>query len=250
MDVRPLGEAWGHLSHVPLRAEASDTSECVNEVLAGETVTELELGRGDWVRVRLPDGYEGWMDRRQLHPVSTMWLGTPLRLAKASSAWKGVAGGWLPAGASVRCHDGRWWLGEWEVTPLGEVPVVHEGSMCAWAQTMMGVPYHWGGRSGWGLDCSGMTSLAAALVGIHVPRDASQQVEVGTEVTPGEEREDDVAFFQNPEGRITHVGLCTGRGTVIHASGEVREDHLSQYKLARHEDGKVSHHLACIRRWR
>ena len=95
-----------------------------------------------------------------------------------------------------------------------------------------------------------MTSLAAALVGIHVPRDASQQVEAGTEVTPGEEREDDVAFFQNPEGRITHVGLCTGRGTVIHASGEVREDHLSQDKLARHEDGKVSHHLACIRRWR
>ena len=56
---RALGEAWAHLSHVPLRAEASDRAECVNEVLAGETVTELELGRGDWVNVRLPDGYEG-----------------------------------------------------------------------------------------------------------------------------------------------------------------------------------------------
>ena len=89
---RALGEAWAHLSHVPLRAEASDRAECVNEVLAGETVTELELGRGDWVNVRLPDGYEGWMDRRQLKPVTGMWQGKPMRLANMTSAWRGVSG--------------------------------------------------------------------------------------------------------------------------------------------------------------
>ena len=119
---RALGEAWAHLSHVALRAEASDRAECVNEVLAGETVTELELGRGDWVSVRLPDGYEGWMDRRQLKPVTKMWQGKPVRLADMTTAWRGVSGGLLPAGAVVREHLGEWHLGEQRIEPLNVAP--------------------------------------------------------------------------------------------------------------------------------
>ena len=127
MADQPLGEAWAPLSHVPLRAEASDPSECVNEVLAGETVTEISLGPKDWVQVRLPDGYEGWMDRRQLIPVSEMWKGRPMRLSAMSSQWKGVRGGWLPAGAVVRELEGRWYLGEIEIEPTGSLPQVHTG---------------------------------------------------------------------------------------------------------------------------
>ena len=246
---RALGEAWAHLSHVPLRAEPSDRAECVNEVLAGETVTELALGRGDWVQVRLPDGYEGWMDRRQLNPVTELWQGTPVRLFE-TSAWRDVAGGWLPAGAVVRRSENQWFLGEQAIAPMSrEVPSPYEGSMWAWCETMLGVPYHWGGRSGWGLDCSGMTSLAAALTGKQVPRDASQQFHCGDEVALNQIRRDDVAFFANPEGKITHVGICDGEGRVIHASGEVRIDHLVGTQLLRHEDQVVSHHLAGIKRW-
>ena len=245
---RVLGEAWAHLSHVPLRAEASDRSECVNEVLAGETVTELALGRGDWVQVRLPDGYEGWMDRRQLNPVTGLWKGTPIRLA-AASAWHDVAGGWLPAGAIVRRTDGQWLLGEQAIAPVAAVPTAYEGTMWDWCVTMLGVPYHWGGRCGWGLDCSGMTSLAAALTGKVVPRDASEQFKCGEEVALDQVRQDDVAFFANAEGKITHVGVCDGGGRVIHASGEVRIDHLVGTQLQRHEDHVASHHLAGIKRW-
>ena len=54
-------EGWCHLSHVPLRAEASDRAECVNEVLAGESVQLVQRGTGHWVKVQLPDGYQGWM---------------------------------------------------------------------------------------------------------------------------------------------------------------------------------------------
>ena len=140
----------GTLESRPLRAEASDRSECVNEVLAGETVTEMALGPKDWVQVRLPDGYEGWMDRRQLIPVREMWRGRPMRLSAMSSQWKGVKGGWLPAGAVVRELEGRWFLGEIEIEPTDAPPQVHAGSMWEWAQSMLGVPYHWGGRSGWG----------------------------------------------------------------------------------------------------
>ena len=246
---RVLGEAWAHLSHVPLRAEASDRSECVNELLAGETVIELALGRGDWVQVRLPDGYVGWMDRRQLKPVTGLWQGNPIRLAKAS-AWGDVAGGWLPAGAVVRRTEGEWFLGEQKITPLFDAPGSYEGGMWDWCVTMLGVPYHWGGRSSWGLDCSGMTSLAAALTGRLVPRDASEQFNVGEGVTLPHIQKDDVAFFENDAGKITHVGICDGQGRVVHASGEVRIDHLVGTQLQRHEDRVASHHLAGIKRWR
>ncbi|MCH1588983.1 MAG: SH3 domain-containing protein, partial [Flavobacteriales bacterium] len=68
-------EFWCHLSHVPLRAEPSDRAECVNEVLAGEKVQIRQKGRGHWVQVALPDGYMGWMDDRQLRPVTKEWMG-------------------------------------------------------------------------------------------------------------------------------------------------------------------------------
>ena len=249
MTTRPLGESWAHLSHVPLRLEPSDRAECINELLAGETVTELELGEGNWVRVRLFDGYEGWLDRRQLNPVSHLWQGKPLRLSAMSSKWDAVAGGWLPAGASVRCHEGVWYLGERIVVPAGDTPEPYEGTMWDWAKSMCGVPYHWGGRSGWGFDCSGLTSIAASLVGLSVPRDASEQWKFGHEVGPGEVCLDDIAFFQNAQGQITHVGICDGDGHVVHASGEVRVDVLNGEQLFRREDNVVSHQLAGFRRW-
>ena len=242
-------EGWCHLSHVPLRAEASDRAECVNEVLAGESVQLVQRGTGHWVKVQLPDGYEGWMDDRQLHPVTNLWTGHPVRLAAPSSAWDGVPGGVLPAGAVVRLEGDAWKMGEWAVAPLGHEPTNHQGSMLDVAESMKGVPYHWGGRSSWGLDCSGLVQLAAMLTGRLVPRDASQQAEVGVEVHSNDLQDNDVAFFANDKGAITHVGICKAGGAVIHASGEVREDQLDGTSLVRHEDGKASHQLALVRRW-
>lgn len=95
-----------------------------------------------------------------------------------------------------------------------------------------------------------MTSLAAALTGKVVPRDASEQFKCGEEVALDQIRQDDVAFFENDEGKITHVGICDGQGRVVHASGEVRIDHLVGAQLQRHEDRVASHHLAGIKRWR
>ena len=240
---------WAHLSHVPLRAEPSDRAECVNEVLGGETITLLERGTGNWALVRLPDGYEGWLDFRQINPVTTVWEGASIRLSDVSSAWDGVPGKWLPAGAVVRKHGENWYLGEREVRPTGPLPSEYNGDMVAWAETLLGVPYHWGGRSGWGVDCSGLVATAASLVGLYVPRDASQQFLVGVEVDAQSVRRNDVAFFKNEKGQITHVGLCMGNGDVIHASGEVRIDKLQGEHLFRHEDGVTSHDLAGIRRW-
>ena len=87
------------------------------------------------------------------------------------------------------------------------------------------------------------------LTGRSVPRDASQQALVGEEVPSDQIQDNDVAFFHNTEGQVTHVGLCRADGHVIHASGEVRADQLLDGQLIRHEDGVASHDLAIIRRW-
>ena len=72
---------------------------------------------------------------------------------------------------------------------------------------------------------------------------------MGEEVAVEEARQDDIVFFHNSEGRITHVGICDGTDQVIHASGEVRVDRLKGSTLIRHEDGRASHNLAFVRRW-
>jgi hypothetical protein len=247
-----IGESklgWAHLSHVPLRAEPSDRAECVNEVLAGETVEVLDRGKQHWIQVRLDDGYEGWMDDRQVFPLQERPVEGIIRLSEGSSQWSGVPGGWLPAGALVRFDGTQWWLGNRPVKPLGSAPSSFQGEMIDFAASMLGVPYHWGGRCGWGLDCSGLVQLAAMLTGRSVPRDASQQALVGEKVQSDQIQDNDLAFFQNAEGKVTHVGLCRADGHVIHASGEVRMDPLQNGQLIRHEDGVASHDLAIIRRW-
>lgn len=244
-----MKSAWTHLSHVPLRADASDRAECVNELLAGEKAEVLDVGKGNWVLVELEDGYRGWMDQRQLRPVTQPWEGKSSCLSSMCSMWTGVSGGWLPAGAVVRKHNAKWFLGENEVFPAGGNPEFLPIEMADWAKTMLGVPYHWGGRSGWGFDCSGLVVLAAKLQGIAVPRDASQQFGFGTAITQAEMAKNDIVFFKNDRSNITHVGICLGENLIIHASGEVRIDKLEDENLLRHEDGIPSHELAGIRRW-
>lgn len=239
---------WATLSHVPMRADASDVSECVNEVLAGERVMVLEDGPRDWVRIRLVDGYEGWVDRRPFQREVQPTEGEVLCLSNMCTPWHGVPGGWLPAGAMVRKTSTGWRCGDSHIAPLAHDPKPWDQGMAAWAVTMKGVPYHWGGRSGWGFDCSGLVQTAATLVGKSLPRDASQQIKVGQEIPWAEAREDDLAFFANDRGKVTHVGICLDAAQIVHASGWVRVDGLTEHGIVRGQDGVQTHNLCGIRR--
>ncbi len=231
-----------------MRGEASDRAECVNELLAGEPVVVLERGAKDWVQIELADGYRGWVDRRQIAPRTSQTTGEPMWLSASVSRWEGVPGGVLPAGALAHRTATGWAVGPWAARPLDGDPSPWMSSMGAWALSMLGVPYVWGGRSSWGLDCSGLVQLAGRLCGLDLPRDASQQVAVGRDVAWDDAREDDLAFFQNASGQITHVGICLEGHQLVHASGEVRVDRLTSAGIERPSDGVQTHELACIRR--
>lgn len=114
-------------------------------------------------------------------------------------------------------------------------PLPSAGELIATAQKFMGRPYLWGGTSGYGIDCSGYTKSIFYHHGFLLPRDASQQVQVGVEVPtdtswqglePG-----DFLFFGQPatedkKEKITHVAIYLGGGKIIHATGRVKIESL------------------------
>ena len=121
--------------------------------------------------------------------------------------------------------------------------------MLEFAMRFLRAPYLWGGRTPAGIDCSGFTQLIYKSIGVLIPRDASQQVELGDALDFASEAQiGDLAFFQNEEGRIVHVGMICAPGKIIHASGQVRIDRLDDTGIFNADTGQYSHHLRIIKR--
>ena len=106
-----------------------------------------------------------------------------------------------------------------------------------------------GGRTAFGIDCSGLTQVCARLSGLLLPRDANQQIAYGElvyflqETQPG-----DLAFFGEEDGHITHVGIVMGNEQIIHASGQVRIDYLDQTGIFNKEKNEHTHLLQAVKR--
>lgn len=117
------------------------------------------------------------------------------------------------------------------------------------AKDFVGVSYLWGGRSYFGIDCSGLCQVIYKAAGITLPRDAYAQAEVGrtldflSEIQGG-----DLAFFHNAEGKITHVGVMISPDEIIHAHGEVRKDILDAVGIYNAEQKKHTHTLTFVKR--
>jgi len=112
----------------------------------------------------------------------------------------------------------------------------------------LNAPYLWGGRSPLGIDCSGFTQMVYRLQGINLPRDAYQQADVGTTLSFVDESEPgDLAFFDNNEGKIVHVGIILEDNHIIHASGKVRIDRIDQQGIFNTEIGTHTHKLRLIK---
>ena len=113
----------------------------------------------------------------------------------------------------------------------------------------LGTPYKYAGKSLNGIDCSGFTQLIYKLNGYQLLRDASQQVEIGTPLSFVEEAEaGDLAFFDNEEGNIVHVGMVLENQQIIHASGCVRIDKFDHYGIFHSDNKKYSHMLRVIKK--
>jgi cell wall-associated NlpC family hydrolase len=113
----------------------------------------------------------------------------------------------------------------------------------------LNAPYLWGGKTPFGIDCSGFTQMVYKLNGYHLSRDASQQATQGEALSFIEESEPgDLAFFDNEEGNIIHVGIIMENNYIIHASGKVRVDRLDHLGIFNPETQKHTHKLRVIKK--
>ncbi|WPO82373.1 C40 family peptidase [Chryseobacterium sp. JJR-5R] len=224
----------------PVRAESSDRAEIVTEILFGESADILEVNK-NWTRIKMHyDGYEGWMDTKQLKPVTEQ----DLARRKITVITEDFS--------SVLMHDGKMLL---SMGSEVEFPAVasrrsHDlrESVSLTAKEFLNVPYLWGGKSYFAVDCSGFTQLVYKIHGVKLPRDTSRQIEVGESLTFVEEsRPGDLAFFENAEGKIIHVGIMLDNQRIIHASGKVRIDTLDSTGIFNKEMNKHTHKLRVIK---
>jgi cell wall-associated NlpC family hydrolase len=224
----------------PVRAEGSDKAEIVTEILFGESADILEVNK-NWTKIKMHyDEYEGWMDTKQIKPVSD----EDLAKRKVTVVTEDFS--------SVLMNDGKTLL---SIGSEVEFPVVasrrsHDvrESIALTAKEFLNVPYLWGGKSFFAVDCSGFTQLVYKVHDIKLPRDTYQQAEIGETLSFVEEsRPGDLAFFENPEGKIIHVGIMLDAQKIIHASGKVRIDTLDSTGIFNKELNKHTHKLRVIK---
>lgn len=244
------------LSIIPMRDDPSDKSEMINQILFGEHFKILEA-RKKWSRIRLAhDSYEGWICNKQVleiseddykqldKDISTITTDI-LDIIKKDQHQPIVIGSILPFYKSGHANINS---EMYEFNGLTTPGFVKKEKLVENALIFLKAPYLWGGRSPLGIDCSGLTQIVYRLQGIDLPRDAFMQAKVGTTLSFIEESEPgDLAFFDDSEGKVIHVGIILKNNHILHASGMVRIDRIDQQGIFNTELGCHTHKLRLIK---
>lgn len=220
----------------PIRAENKESSEMVSQILYGETCEILET-EGNFCKIKMDfDGYEGWCNvtiiKKQKVDIEKYLFKEPFGVLE------------VPEGRSLISIGSEL---PFEVKQHSANPTLREG-IVATAMQFLNVPFLWGGRSFFGVDDSGLVQLIYKVHGIQLPRDPENQALAGETRNFIEESEPgDLAFFEDQEGNINHVGLVLSPFEILHASGKVRTDALDFSGIYNAEQNRHTHRLRFVK---
>lgn len=243
----------------PMRSEASHRAEMVSQLLFGETAKVLESIK-DFTKIQcIYDDYIGWCQTSQLAAIPEALLNNSNNVLTANYLSEIKCNGasmQIPMGCPVGIfQNGQTQIGNdlFNVSVSLTQPsaaLVNESVINVIANSYLNTPYLWGGKSIFGIDCSGFTQQVYRSLGMALPRDAYQQAALGEVVGFLQEAKcGDLAFFDNAEGKITHTGLMLNNATIIHSSGKVRIDPIDNMGIVNKLSGERTHQLRIIKRY-
>jgi len=249
------------LSIIPVRKNPAEQSEIVTQILFGEYFEVLKAS-SDWLFIRLEhDNYIGWIDFKHCHFISNRYLNSlkrqelnylkdKVRYVKSSQFGDSI----LVAGSLIPNYKGKMSFKLFRTSfrfvghPSNNKFANIRDGIVHYAKMYLNAPYLWGGRTPFGIDCSGFSQIVYKLSGIDIPRDASQQVDLGIATDfVNEARPGDLAFFDDGEENIIHVGIILDGARIIHASGKVRIDYIDHEGINNSETGRYTHHLRVVK---
>jgi cell wall-associated NlpC family hydrolase len=243
------------LSVIPIRKEPNDKSEMTTQLLFGETF-EIIDEQNNWSYIKIIfDSYEGWIDNKSISLISKdvfhQFKTNPSVVTQNLSniiindANEQII---LPAGSTIPNFNSKTFVINNNKYQFVD-NIKEKIDLVTLLKQFLNTPYLWGGKNPFGIDCSGFVQVVYKILGIKLLRDASQQVNSGemvnfiSEISAG-----DLAFFDNEEGNITHVGIVLNKNEIIHASGKVRIDQIDQQGIFNKELKKYTHKLRVIKR--
>jgi len=253
-----------NLSIVPVRTDPCETSEMCTQILFGEHYSIVDENK-KWCKIKLAfDDYEGWIDQKMVYEISEKTFRqlnqqqltvttNPFNIVQPEKGYSNfliVAGSSLPFYKSA--HN-TFRIGAESYTIQGDrilsVKKNIRNILIENALKYFNAPYLWGGRSPFGVDCSGFSQILYKMIGLHLPRDAQQQAMIGENITFVEEAlPGDLAFFDNDEGKIVHVGIIWEKNKIIHSSGKVRIDNIDHFGIYNIDTKRYSHQMRLMRR--
>lgn len=251
-----------HLSVSPLRKEPSDKEEMVNQLLFGEVFEILEEKDNWWYIKTLHDDYPGWLDKKQgviisgetlqkvsaIKPLHTTELVQLIFSHSQRCFIPLVIGSVIPyLNNKVFFIDDKQYTYEGDTCTTGQAEIK---KILDTAQMYQHAPYLWGGKTPFGIDCSGFIQMVFKINGINLKRDAHQQAVDGETISfISDAQSADVVFFDNEEGHIIHAGLIVGKNKIMHACGKVRIDSIDHYGIFNYDTNKYTHKLRLIKRY-